>query len=251
MPTLGDAILFIDGLGSSSSRISTRFMGRESEYVPWLPSVPAQLTQSEERCGFSYARPGKHYGPRTTNIPLDGRGRVLFRRYAPTLGRRTTYVAFSFGCPLTVLGLGEAMTTPISPGTVVSEETCPTVVLVQPAFALTSLYLESARATEARHTPTPLRQYLRSQARLWAEQLAVIGDLTTRRVRVVIVYWRGDRVLSFDDEMIAQLQAKGAITDEQEVIFPAGLDPFQEHCMVRSHDVITKRIFYYLQGSQV
>lgn len=245
VPDEGSPIFFVDGFASSSSRIVTSF----SEYIPWLEDLDhSYITHSDRLHGFSYSRPGKHYGPRNTNIQLKGRARVLFRRYAPSAGRESTYVAFSFGGPLTLIGLLEAMELrpDVHEARTVTKLTCPLVVLVQPALCLSNLYLASAAATPSLRRPTPVREFLVDGETLWQRFLECLARLHAREVRVVLLYWSSDVVLSFSEDQLSQIREQGAVTEELDLTFEKGLDPFEEHCLVRSHIKTQERLAFYL-----
>lgn len=230
----GDIVLVADGMGSCSYPT----LGRRP-YLSEITTLIQSARPGTTGCGFSYVGPGLHYDPRNTDVTLLGDSARLFAPYQPTSGtrRRLSYVGFSLGGTLSLLGFAASLATnnatPIPPGM----DTVSGLVLVQPALALTPTYLAAARSASAQVLPAPIVELMLLGPAVHQQVTRAVATILAAGVPIHCLYWDADRFLSYPPALLSGLQAMGVLMHPLQISTDLTTDPFVEHCRVAAHPV--------------
>jgi len=245
LPLLGHTYVVADGLGTYSHQTLTPTGG---QLVPWLEIIEPLIQQADPAaniCGFSYTSPGKHYGPVSTDVPLRGRGQVVFRPYAPTSAttQHIIYVGFSRGAVLLPLGLCAMPAGRVEP----LADSVPAIVLIQPAVELQAAYLPTTEDYTVAQVPASANELLIDGALLRAEFTDCLGGAIAGGVKVFVRYWPHDRFLAYPDDFIERLRATGVDVDTIDIPPTPGVNPFIEHARVSENPATLQQLQSILQ----
>ena len=180
--------VFVDGLASEGSDSSPPILFRE------LRPVVASAAPEAHLCCLSWSRYGSAYAKHNTNRDLVGRWpRDLTAPYLRAASEKgITFIAFSVGCPLTVLGLSR------QPDRLAAVRQ---VILVQPAFTVresAATNLQSlVEAPEVRLAlPQPAEQVIDPEYG-FVQLIDTALQAVAQQTDVSVVYWADDPFLDF------------------------------------------------------
>lgn len=233
----GLTFLAIDGLGTSSyaEHVALR------DFVPWIEEARFVALASNNTAnlrGLSYSGYRKHYAPNHTDITLTGRAADIFEPFAPsfTQPQRVVYIGFSLGG--SVAGFGLARLVRARRQTVLQTEpnAKPSLVLVQPALALSVEYEKALESAGALGMPAVMRELLDLGDDVRQQFLDGVRDCIEAGINVALLYWPHDRMLVYPAEFRAALEQMGVPIHPLDYLpDPRGND-FAEHANVSRHD---------------
>lgn len=211
--SFGNCYLVADGIGTFS------------RFKSWLATLRKELKKSElYNCadfinnsrGVSYSRYGYHYLPGATNITIPQdcarivkpyvvlrsiwvRDRPHARRHnmrhrARRRNLSLSYIAFSLGGPVVVLGVASHLRNKLKLRKIKS------LILVQPAFRLHRQTIKYAGELELTPIPTPINNFIFNRNIITSELNEAIEELARHHIPMTMIYWEGDRFISYKEE---------------------------------------------------
>ncbi len=235
----GNQYLVIDGWLSQSNPASTP--------QPWLTRIGPLIEGIDlagKARGFSYGLPRKHYGPQSTDIPLLSVAGQKFLPYAPSRqsDQRVTYLSFSLGGPLLLLGLQSYLNNlPLELARNL-ETFVPAIILIQPALVLSDVYLDAAEQIDEIGVSSAIGEYLAREDEIRERLLQAVQDILDAGIPVYLLYWKNDHFLYFPSELIDHLKSIGVITRPIELGVVPDIDDFRLHCLVSDHPSTKKAL---------
>lgn len=245
LPPSGILYLAADGLGSSST--SQEF----SKVTPWIEVVKPIIEEVDPRAaayGFSYYRPGFHYGPENTLISLLVDTPTLFQSYASSFDTNQviTYLGFSLGASLLTLGLGQFIIG-LGQQTIAGQisKFVPALIMVQPAIALADSYVEAAKKVDERKLRGPLAEFLTDGTLVQSRFMECVQAMVSGGVKVYMIYWERDQFIAYPQTVLDRMRQLKVVFRPLHLNLPVTTDPFkqfQQHCDVAHHDETRKEI---------
>lgn len=227
-PSAGSIYLVSDGLASSSTP--------SPQYTPWLDHLRNTIESIAPNSivrGFSYSRPGVHYGPPATDMALLNYSSHRFRPYAPALDpqQQVTYAGFSLGASLFALGLGEYLKEVRQPGAHLSVgQFVPALLMVQPALALAETYIEAAKDFD--ELPAVIEEFMIHGSSVQQQLLDSIQTIIAGGTRVFLVYWPRDEFTVYPPTLMNNLENLGVSLRPVSLSGTPVGDPFAQHCRI-------------------
>lgn len=231
----GDAIVIADGLASRSYSLG--------EWTSWLEILRPLLAPgiAATTRGFSYSLPCAHYGPKSTDRTIDS-AIVMSQNYV-RFGEShaaTTYVGFSLGAALLLVGVGERLEAVRGDYAAL----IPCVILLQPALAIHDEYADAAQAMleDGEDVPAILVELLESEDETQDRMVQAARALVNAGTRVVIIYWAGDEFLAYPTVLLQRLSDAGVTILSPLNLSQVNVNPFVAHCEVSRRDEATAAI---------